>query len=210
MTRKSLFFFLSNSVSLIILSACVGRASTPFAESSLRLKPVTEGSYYQVQPGETLWRIAHTFGLDVDTISGINRLTDPTRLAAGTELFLPSPQETAQFLWPIRGQLSETKHTRGLSILPLGSRSVRASRSGVVVVAANDLAGWGKTVILNHQDETITVYSGMNEIFVQIRHLVRQGAPIGLTSSKPLYFEIRQKGLTKSSQEILDLLPDLS
>lgn len=73
-----------------------------------------------------------------------------------------------------------------------GGGLVRASRTGRVAVAAQDLAGWGKTVLLDHGDGFVTVYSGLDQVLVSPGLTVRQGNPIGRVDRHPLYFEIRE------------------
>ena len=51
--------------------------------------PAGSGVHHRVQPGETLWRIARTYGVTVDDVQRANRLSDPTQLEVGSRLFIP-------------------------------------------------------------------------------------------------------------------------
>jgi spore germination protein len=44
-----------------------------------------------VQPGDTLWAIATTYGVPVDRIVAANGIVDPDRLAPGEILLIPKP-----------------------------------------------------------------------------------------------------------------------
>jgi len=167
--------------------------------------PPVDGSYYQVQPGETLWRIARDFGWNPQQLARVNKLSSSNRLKAGQTLFIPAPAETVRFLWPARGTVSMTDASnRSLRINAPEGTLVRASRTGRVAVAAQQLDGFGKTVLLDHGDGYVTVYAGLDQILVSLGMAVRQGKPVGKLGREPLYFEIRQGARTS---ELLKLLP---
>ena len=159
--------------------------------------PQVLGTYHQVQAGETLWRIAHDFGLDAQALAAVNRLPNPTQVKVGQRLFIPAPPESDRFLWPARGQLTRMRGVasggtnRGLEIRAPEGSFVRASRTGRVAVATRQLAGLGKTVILDHGDGYATVYAGLEQSLVSPGWEVRQGTPVGRLGRVPLYFEIR-------------------
>jgi lipoprotein NlpD len=47
------------------------------------------GIHHRVQPGETLWRIARTYGVTVDELQRANGLSDPAQLEVGATLLVP-------------------------------------------------------------------------------------------------------------------------
>ena len=165
------------------------------------LLPTLEGSTHHVRHGETLWRIARSYGLDVDTLAAANRLPDTTRLDVGQELFIPLPPDTQQFLWPVRGELGRTGSAVEIAA-PAGSL-VRASRSGRVAVATHRLSGWGKAVILDHLDGHLTVYAGLDQLLTSPGAHLRQGVPLGSLSSRALHFEIRYGTAPKDTLALL-------
>ncbi|MGH7381685.1 MAG: peptidoglycan DD-metalloendopeptidase family protein [Candidatus Methylomirabilales bacterium] len=104
----------------LLLTACGGR------------EPRAIGVYHQVHPGQTLFRIAKTYGVDVGELSRVNRIADPADIEAGDRLFIPGArrvlevpsyrsEETAtlerklpareignsrvQFTWPVKGKI---------------------------------------------------------------------------------------------------------
>ncbi len=155
------------------------------------------GTPYAVQSGETIWRIAQAFGVDVHELAAANRLRQPSELKAGQVLFIPLPPETDRFLWPARGQLTRARrlpsntNPAGVEIHAVKGSVVRASRTGTVAVAARELTTLGSTIILDHGDGYASVYCGLGQLFVAPGSQVQQGAPVGRLGELPLYFEIR-------------------
>jgi lipoprotein NlpD len=50
------------------------------------------GVHHLVQPGETLWRIAHAYSVSVSDLQRANGLSDPAQLEAGTQLLIPGAE----------------------------------------------------------------------------------------------------------------------
>jgi murein DD-endopeptidase MepM/ murein hydrolase activator NlpD len=166
--------------------------------------PSLQGSYHRVRRGETLWRIAHSYGVDVETLARANRLPSASRLAVGQQLFIPLPPESSRFLWPLRGSLRAGGGSQGLEIAAPTGSLVRASRTGRVAVSTRRLSGWGKTVIVDHLDGYLTIYAGLDQILAGPGAAVRQGMPVGTLGSQALHFEIRYGASLKNA---LTLLP---
>ena len=47
------------------------------------------GVWHVVESGATLWRISKTYGVDIDELMRVNRITDPASLTAGQRIFIP-------------------------------------------------------------------------------------------------------------------------
>jgi len=154
--------------------------------------PRVEGSYYRVQAGDTLWGIARAFGVEVGTLAAANRVKDATQLDVGRQLFIPLPSKSQGFVWPLRGRHRSDRSSNGLWIEASSGALVRAARSGRVAVAAHRVSGWGRTVILDHQDGYVTVYSGLEQILTGPGEFVPQGMSIGSVGSEGLHFGIRR------------------
>ena len=88
----------------------------------------SRGTYHRVRPGETLYRISKAYGVSVDELTHVNRLTDPSRIEVGQDLLIPgarrqlpvdlitpksvsihpprrdeAPKGAPLFAWPIEG-----------------------------------------------------------------------------------------------------------
>jgi lipoprotein NlpD len=72
----------------------------------------TEGGVVHiVQPGQTLWRIARAYGVEVATIASANGIADPTRVEVGTPLFIPGATATIDVApWPAPPPAPRGKH----------------------------------------------------------------------------------------------------
>lgn len=194
------------SLALMLIATIIGcRTSNPSSSASASL-PAPQGTYHAVRAGETLWRIASAYGVSVSELVESNQIDDPQRLIIGQELFVPIPDESEQFFWPLRGNIKQSANPYGIEIDSSRGRYVRASRTGKVAVAANALRGWGRTVLLEHDEGYLSIYAGMGELLVNPGDVIKQGAPLGRVGGQGLYFEIRQFAI---SQEPLALLPDV-
>jgi lipoprotein NlpD len=49
--------------------------------------------HHLVQPGQTLWRIARSYGVTVEELARANGIEDPTRISAGELLFVPGARQ---------------------------------------------------------------------------------------------------------------------
>ena len=189
------------SLTVLLIAGC---ASAPVHQAVLPVReiPTLNGSYHQVQRGETLWRIARSYGLDAKTLAAANRLPGVGRIDVGERLFIPLPPETRQFLWPVRGSFAHD--SPGVEInAPIGSL-VRASRSGRVAVATRNLSGWGRTIVLDHLDGYLSIYAGLDQLLAAPGTMLRQGIPLGVIGERALHFEIRYGS---AAQNTLALLP---
>ena len=61
------------------------------------------GNYHQVQPGETLYRIALQYSTSVDAIAGANGIPYPYIIQSGQQLLIPAPGQYVQPPPPVGG-----------------------------------------------------------------------------------------------------------
>jgi lipoprotein NlpD len=89
---------------------------------------------------------------------------------------------------------------KGIDIRAEKGAAVKAARSGRVVFRDDKFSGFGRTLIIDHEDGYQTVYSYASEILVKAGDEVRQHdiiARVGRTgrAKEPcLHFEIRKNG----------------
>ena len=198
----------STHYTAIIFLFVTGCATVPVEQAAPRQSPQAlpslNGSYHTVRRGETLWRIARAYGLQIGILASANRIPDSRELPVGQKLFIPLPTESRNFLWPAQGPHRSAGMSKGVHVsVPAGS-VVRASRGGRVAVATHRLSGWGNTIILDHLDGYLSVYAGLEQLLIQPGTSIRQGVPIGTAGPGGLHFEIR-RGI--HAQDALALLP---
>lgn len=61
----------------------------------------TDGVYHLVGSGQTLWRIAKVYNVDIRQIMAANKISDPAQIGVGQELFIPRAK-TALAVTPYR------------------------------------------------------------------------------------------------------------
>ena len=176
----------------LLLSGCATTPVEHVQTGARQTIPTLQGSFHYVRRGETLWRIAQSYGLDVNALAAANRISSASQVRTGQRLFVPLPPETNRFLWPVRGSVRNLPVSKGVEIAAAPGSLIRASRSGRVAVATRHLSGWGKTVVLDHLDGYYTIYAKLDEILVSPGMGLRQGIPVGSAGPHTLYFEIRQ------------------
>lgn len=200
---------------------------------------------HTVGPGQTLYRIARTYGLSVDELMAANGIEDPRTLKVGQELSVPGatkvlevvppgaqeaseeqamisgkaplppvvskvklsdPKRVGNLEWPVRGLLYARFGKKGKEphdgidlAAPLGT-PVKTAAPGTVLYAGEQ-AGYGLIVILEHDDDVITLYAHNRDLRVKTGQKVRAEQVIatvgesGKTSGPHLHFEVRKKGI---------------
>jgi lipoprotein NlpD len=88
---------------------------------------------------------------------------------------------------------------KGIKIEGKLGQEIRAVTKGKIIYAGEDLKGYGKLVILKHDDGLLTVYGNQNEILVAENQFVKSGQTIGImgnsaTEEVTLIFEVRDGG----------------
>ncbi|MFO7767205.1 MAG: M23 family metallopeptidase [Pelovirga sp.] len=63
-----------------------------FLTAFMLLTACQRGVYHRVEPGQTIFRISRTYGVDSHYLARINNISDPTRLRAGSRLFIPGAE----------------------------------------------------------------------------------------------------------------------
>ena len=106
--------------------------------------------------------------------------------------------------WPALGQITREFDLReinrqGLDIDAGPGAGVQAAADGEVVYSGRDLASYGNLVILRHEDNFLSAYSKVSDIFVKENQKVKAGDLIAVVGESQadgteLHFEIRRNG----------------
>ena len=97
------------------------------------------------------------------------------------------------------GQFSESANRKGIDIAGKLGQPVVASANGKVVYSGSGLRGYGKLIIIKHNNTYLSAYAHNNKILVKEGQSVSRGqkiAEMGNTDSKgvELHFEVRRYG----------------
>jgi murein DD-endopeptidase MepM/ murein hydrolase activator NlpD len=196
--------------------ALAGCATTPPTTPIATVHPA-DGITHRVQSGETLWRIAKAYDINLNSLLKANALSETSTIEKGQLLFIPGARKRKEvlrhtfvkdaFRWPVNGSLISSYgaktggvKNKGIDIRANAGASIRASRDGKVVFCDNQFKGFGKTLIIDHGDGYRTVYAYNSDILVRVGDVVKQDDIIakagrsGRATEPSLHFEIRRGG----------------
>jgi lipoprotein NlpD len=116
----------------------------------------------------------------------------------------PIENATPDWSWPANGPLLSgfnqgSSGLKGISIGGKTGQDVRAAASGKVVYAGSGLSGYGRLLIIKHNDEFLSAYAHNRTLIAKEAQWVKQGEVIAEMGSSgtdrtQLHFEIRKKG----------------
>ncbi len=208
----------------LLLAACSSK-------SSWRDAPQT----HIVRKGETLYSISWRYGKTAADIARWNRLGDGSLIYPGQVLrlssragntaraapsrreALPLPEIPAQpaprWSWPTSGRINVqfgAKPGTGTGILINGEagQPIHAAASGHVVYAGGGLIGYGKLIILKHNDTYLSAYGYNASLLVKEGEQIKRGQRIATMGEGPerkprLHFEIRRNGKPVNPRQLL-------
>ena len=217
----------------LLAVACAGRATSPVVERSEPTSPTADGVFHTVEPGQTLWRIARAYGVDVEALRRINRIDDVHDISVGTKLWIPRartvlaippafpvpgdrrPGGSARFLRPIEGAMLSGfgaprggRIHRGIDLRGRSGEPIHATDAGTVAFSGT-MRGYGWVVILDHRGGWRSVYAHNRENLVRQGDRVSRGAVIarvgrsGNATTEHCHFELRRDDIA------VDPLPHL-
>jgi murein DD-endopeptidase MepM/ murein hydrolase activator NlpD len=124
-----------------------------------------------------------------------------------------APGAEERFRWPLRGAILQgfkSGESDGVDIAAPAGEPVHAAADGICIAANDEMATYGKLVVIRHADGYVTVYADMSELDVKEGDHVRRGQVIaksgesGGAASPRLHFELRKDG------KAMDPIPRLS
>jgi lipoprotein NlpD len=140
---------------------------------------------------------------------GMVRLSSDSRSGKGTAASFKSTnnaalQSSPKWHWPSSGKLialfqGETGLNKGIDLTGKLGEPVLAAASGRVVYAGSGLSGYGKLLIIKHNETFLSAYAHNDEISVKEGDFVKAGQRIADMGSSgtdrvKLHFEIRSEG----------------
>ncbi|EER56247.1 peptidase, M23 family [Neisseria flavescens SK114] len=200
---------------IAVLAACAGNNT-----SSNRAVP---DGYYKVRPGDTLTQIAKRYGQNVNILVAWNNLPNASQIEVGQVLRVlrhVAPRSTAtqqhqttavtpinqlNLQWPTDNALSSIIQryngttSKGIDIAGTQGQQIRSAAAGTVIYVGEEVRGYGKLILISHNDYTITAYAHNDTLLVQKDQKVQAGQVIATMGSSDsdnvkLHFEVRLNG----------------
>ena len=201
--------------------AAYGKYDTRGAKAD---RDITSIKIYTVRKGDTVYGISRKFGVTPDSIIKKNRCG--SKIIPGMKLKIPVPKvkiksKTAgkcsskyckgkpDFQWPLkkvttcRNDGGEGVKSIGIIIKSTPNAAVYASARGVVKKVGY-MRGYGKYIVITHENRYITVYSNMDQVNVREGQTVKKGSVLGrISSDSRLHFQIGKAGKPENPLEYL-------
>ena len=119
-------------------------------------------------------------------------------------------KEDVDWMWPVKGKVLSpfTETAKGVDIGGRKGAPVLAAASGRVVYAGSGLRGYGKLVIIKHNNTWLSAYAHNDNILVKEQQDVKKGqkiAEMGSTDTDQvkLHFEVRRQGKPVDPAKVL-------
>jgi murein DD-endopeptidase MepM/ murein hydrolase activator NlpD len=155
-----------------------------------------------------------------DTLSGIEDAAqgEPTPESSPQEPGEPPPEPEpwpygdGHFIWPAQGPLSQgfSSNHKAIDIaVPYGT-PVMAADNGVVIKSGYSTTGYGGRIVIDHNNDYLTLYGHLAQALVEEGDVVEKGQIIGLVgstgySSGPhLHLELRDFGYLIDPRTLLE------
>jgi lipoprotein NlpD len=180
----------------------------PYSEQALNA-PLPAPVQQPAQPGTTP---APAAAAPASTAAPATEPTKPAEVAKPAEAPTIAAAGSGEWAWPTQGKIikgfSESGSARGIDIAGTMGQPVLAAAPGKVIYSGSDLRGYGKLVIIKHDDTYLSVYAHNNNILVKEGQQVAKGQKIAEmgntdTDQVKLHFEIRQQGKSVDPMKFL-------
>lgn len=121
--------------------------------------------------------------------------------AAEPEKPAGTDREVVDWMWPAKGKVLATfsELNKGTDIAGKKGSSIVAAAGGKVIYAGDGVRGYGKLVIIKHNNTWVSAYAHNDKLLVEDRQEVRKGqkiAEMGQSDADQvkLHFEVRREG----------------
>jgi len=129
---------------------------------------------------------------------------EPEKPVPGTE------SEDVDWMWPTKGRVLApfSEVSKGVDIAGRKGAPVLAAASGRVIYADAGVRGYGKLIIIKHNDTWVSAYAHNDSLLVKEQQEVRKGQKIAEMGSSDtdqvkLHFEVRRRGKPVDPAKVL-------
>lgn len=170
-----------------------------------KAKPKLNIVNYVVQGGDTLWRLARTYKVDLELLMVVNKIQTPESLQIGQQLVIPldpgvKPQDlgplpqlasrsSLYFDWPLMGIITsgfgwrDQEFHHGLDLAAPPGTAVKAIEAGKVLFSGWKNSIYGNTVVIDHGSGITSWYAHNSKLLVKKGDWVKPGQVIALVGS---------------------------
>lgn len=135
----------------------------------------------------------------------------PKRIAKKPAVKPDSPKGPIRWSWPTRGKLLKSNSPtakKGINISGKNGQLVKAAATGEVVYSGSGLRGYGKLIIIKHNETFLSAYAYNSELLVKEGDRVQAGQDISKMGQDHsgryvLHFEIRKNGKSTNPENFL-------
>jgi murein DD-endopeptidase MepM/ murein hydrolase activator NlpD len=160
-----------------------------------------QNQHYTIRKGDTLWKIAKDYKVDVKMLQQVNKITKPELLQIGTRIIIPlengqsnniqlaSRKRESTFLWPVSGTITSRFGPRGrgfhhgLDIATKAGTPIKAIEAGKVVFAGYKNWVYGNAVVIDHGGGIKAMYAHNRKNLVEEGDWVKEGQAIAEVGS---------------------------
>lgn len=198
-------------------------------------KAGAERRYHQVRKGDTLYSIARNNRVSVSQLRKWNGLSRNSRIYPGQKIWLagkgpgasasrtavtkPASRNTSiaraasnsakpkrgsiRWSWPVKGAIltsyDQKSGRKGINIAGNRGQPIRAAAAGTIVYQGSGLRGYGRLIIVKHNNDFLSAYAHCDSFTLREGSKVGRGTVIAKmgatgTSRNQLHFEIRYRG----------------
>ena len=166
--------------------------------------PFEEGEIIE-EIGQQDSKVEFQFGdpIQIDQPKVIREVYSKKSIKKSKKLATLKAKNKKNWEWPTDGKLTssfnQAADKKGIEILGLEGQEIRSVAKGKVIYVGEDLAGYGKLIIIKHDNNILSVYGHQQATLVSEGQTVQAGQSIGTMGSTgadevKLLFEIRKDG----------------
>lgn len=214
---------MNKSILLLIILALLFMVSCSTLSNRSNEEKVyyTRGIWHRMEEGQTLWRIAKTYSVSLETIKKANDIVDVLHIAPGTWIFIPGVKkhlyvqgslaiknmDSKKFYiqLPVIGNIIRkfgklrNDFNYGIDIKTRSSKYVISSQGGTVIYSGF-LRGYGSVIIIDHGNNFYSLYTRDIDPIVKDGQKIELKTIIAKTIKKKgedsaiIHFELYYKG----------------
>jgi len=168
----------------------------------IRLKPIQEKKATPIKPKVIVKKAASTPPKPVTKPTPKKPVKKPTVISQKKKPNAALPKGPIKWSWPTTGKLVKSNSPtskKGIDISGKSGQRIKAAAAGEVVYSGSGLLGYGKLIIIKHNETYLSAYAYNSKLLVKEGDRVNVGQHISEmgqdhTGRTVLHFEIRKNG----------------